>query len=49
MSEKLHCGLEQQIEQFLAAHPATALIVIVIDTLQRIRSGSNDANPYASD
>lgn len=47
MSEKLHCGLEQQIEQFLGAHPATALIVI--DTLQRIRSGPNDANPYASD
>lgn len=47
MSEKLHSGLEQQIERFLAAHPDTVLIVI--DTLQRIRSGSNDANPYASD
>lgn len=47
MSEKLHSGLEQQIERFLAAHPDTLLIVI--DTLQRIRSGSNDANPYASD
>ena len=47
MSEKLHSGLEQQIERFLAAHPDTALIVI--DTLQRIRGGVNDANPYASD
>lgn len=47
MSEKLHSGLEQQIERFLAERPQTALIVI--DTLQRIRSSSNDANPYASD
>ena len=47
MSEKLHSGLEQQIERFLAAHPDTVLVVI--DTLQRIRNGSNDANPYASD
>lgn len=47
MSEKLHNGLEQQIERFLTSHPDTALIVI--DTLQRIRGGVNDANPYASD
>lgn len=47
MSEKLHSGLEQQIERFLISHPDTALIVI--DTLQRIRGGVNDANPYASD
>ena len=47
MSEKLQSGLEQQIERFLAAHPDTVLIVI--DTLQRIRGGVNDANPYASD
>ena len=47
MSEKLHSGLEQQIERFLISHLDTALIVI--DTLQRIRSGVNDANPYASD
>ena len=47
MSEKLHSGLEQQIERFLAVHSGTVLVVI--DTLQRIRSGSNDANPYASD
>lgn len=47
MSEKLHSGLEQQIERFLTEHPDTVLVVI--DTLQRIRNGSNDANPYASD
>ena len=47
MSEKLHSGLEQQIERFLAAHSDTVLIAI--DTLQRIRSGGSDANPYASD
>ena len=47
MSEKLRGGLEQQIERFLAEHPGTALIVI--DTLQRIRSIANDVNPYASD
>ena len=47
MSEKLRCGLEQQIESFLAEHPNTALIVI--DTLQRIRSITNDVNPYAND
>lgn len=47
MSEKLRDGLEQQIERFLSTHPDTVLVVI--DTLQRIRTGSNDANPYASD
>jgi hypothetical protein len=47
MSEKLRGGLEQQIERFLAEHPGTVLIVI--DTLQRIRSITNDVNPYASD
>lgn len=47
MSEKLRGGLEQQIERFLTEHPGTALIVI--DTLQRIRSIANDVNPYASD
>ena len=47
MSEKLHSGLEQQIERFLAAHPDTVLVVI--DTLQRIRGGINDVNPYAND
>lgn len=47
MAEQLHSGLVEQIEQFLKEHPATGLIVI--DTLQRIRTMSNDANPYAND
>ena len=47
MSQQLHNGLVEQIEQFLKEHPATGLIVI--DTLQRIRTAGNDANPYASD
>ena len=47
MSQQLHNGLVEQIEQFLKEHPQTKLIVI--DTLQRIRPAGNDANPYASD
>ena len=47
MSQQLHNGLVEQIEQFLKEHPQTRLIVI--DTLQRIRTADNDANPYASD
>lgn len=47
MAEQLHNGLVEQIEQFLQEHPATGLVVI--DTLQRIRTMSNDANPYAND
>lgn len=47
MSEQLHSGLVEQMEQFLREHPATGLVVI--DTLQRIRAVSNEANPYASD
>ena len=47
MSEKLHSGLVEQIEGFLAEHPETVLVVI--DTLQRIRTVGNEANPYASD
>ena len=43
MSEKLHSGLEQQIERFLTSHPDTALIVI--DTLQRIRAASTTPIP----
>ena len=46
-SDTLGKGLEEQIEQFLKEHPQTRLIVI--DTLQRIRTAGNDANPYASD
>ena len=47
MAEQLQSGLVDQIEQFLTAHPATGLVVI--DTLQRIRSAGNDVSPYASD
>lgn len=47
MSEQLHSGLVEQMEQFLREHPATGLVVI--DTLQRIRAAGNESNPYASD
>lgn len=47
MSEVIGEGLENQIEDFLNVHIDT--ILIVIDTLQRIRKVSTDANPYASD
>lgn len=47
MSEQLHNGLVGQMEQFLQEHPTTGLVVI--DTLQRIRSTGNEANPYAND
>ena len=47
MSEKLRSGLEEQIEEFLAKHPDTNLVVI--DTLQRVRLVANDVNPYAND
>ncbi len=47
MSQQLHAGLVEQMEQFLREHPATGLVVI--DTLQRIRATGNESNPYASD
>jgi hypothetical protein len=47
ISEVIGEGLENQIEDFLNVHTDTVLIVI--DTLQRIRKVSTDANPYASD
>lgn len=47
MSEKLRDGLEEQIEGFLSSHPETVLVVI--DTLQRVRKIANDVSPYASD
>lgn len=47
MAEQIQSGLLDQIEQFLTVHPATGLVVI--DTLQRIRSAGNDVSPYASD
>lgn len=47
MADTLKHGLEQQIEQFLTEHPATKLVVI--DTLQRVRSTGGDSNLYAND
>ena len=47
MADTLKRGLEQQIEQFLAEHPTTKLVVI--DTLQRVRSAGSDGNLYAND
>ena len=47
MADTLKHGLEQQIEQFLTEHPTTKLVVI--DTLQRIRSTGGDSNLYAND
>ena len=47
LADTLKHGLEQQIEQFLTEHPATKLVVI--DTLQRVRSTSSDSNLYAND
>ena len=47
MADTLKHGLEQQIEQFLTDHPATKLVVI--DTLQRVRSTGGDSNLYAND
>ena len=46
MSQQLHNGLVEQIEQFLKEHPQTRLIVI--DTLQMIRGTGYD-NTYAND
>ena len=45
MANTLKHGLEQQIEQFLTEHPTTKLVVI--DTLQRVRSAGSDSNLYA--
>ena len=47
MADMLKHGLEQQIGQFLTDHPATKLVVI--DTLQRVRSAGGDSNLYAND
>ena len=48
MADTLKRGLEQQIEQFLTEHPDTKLVVI--DTLQRVRSAGSDSNNlYAND
>ena len=47
LADTLKHGLEQQIEQLLTEHPATKLVVI--DTLQRVRSTGSDSNLYAND
>ena len=47
LADTLKHGLEQQIEQFLTEHPNTKLVVI--DTLQRVRSAGSDSNLYAND
>ena len=47
MSESMDEGFEEQIENFIKQYPETVLIVI--DTLQRIRSSENDGNAYAND
>lgn len=46
-SETIGNGLEVQIEKFLSAHPETALVVI--DTLQKVRSVEPMNGAYASD
>ena len=45
-SDILDKGLEEQLTQFLAAHPDTVLVII--DTLQKVRGVKND-NAYAND
>ena len=47
MSETIAGGLVKQIENFLAEHPQTNLIAI--DTLQRVRDATGEANAYAND
>ena len=46
LADSIDAGLEEQIENFLLEHPDTALIII--DTLQKVRSMTND-NAYAAD
>lgn len=46
-SKTLQNGLIEQIINFVAEHPGTQLIVI--DTMQHIRSNINDKNMYAAD
>ncbi len=47
LSDHIGGGLENQITSFLAEHPDTVLIVI--DTLQRVRDIVPDNNSYAND
>lgn len=46
MADKLQNGLIGQLERFVAKHPDTKLVIV--DTLQTVRSTSND-NAYAAD
>ena len=46
-SEKLESGLEQQISEFIELHPETRLIII--DTLQKIRSTDGKTYSYSDD
>ena len=47
MANQIDAGLQQQITCFLKSEPETKLIVI--DTLQRVRSADMTANAYAND
>lgn len=47
LADGIGSGLEEQLKQFLAQHPDTKLVVI--DTLQKVRRTTPDANPYAND
>jgi len=47
MSETIAGGLVKQIETFLTEHPQTNFIAI--DTLQRVRDATCEANAYAND
>jgi len=46
-SESLSGGVTEQIEMFIAEH--SDIVLIVIDTLQKIRDGSGEGNVYAAD
>ena len=46
IADKIGFGIEEQIESFVKQHPDTR--IIFIDTLQKVRRGSND-NAYAAD
>lgn len=47
LTKTLSDGLLEQIEQFITEHPDLSLVII--DTLQKVRANSMDANPYAAD
>ena len=47
LSERIGGGLETQLSQFLSEYPGTVLVVI--DTLQKVRGSAPESNPYAND